>query len=116
MYWYNYGFYTEKPNELAILLTDEEYNKLMTDVGNGGELLQDKDGRPYVKLPDDIDERMADNIRITRSALCFPIINRGALWYDKLTAKQKTELEEWYQGWLDAPETKVIPEKPEWLE
>lgn len=56
-----------------------------------------------------------DELRITRSRDCFSVINRGALWYKKLTDEQKAELEIWYQAWLDVTDTMVIPEKPEWL-
>ena len=55
-------------------------------------------------------------IRTKRELECFNYINRGSLWYDMLTAEQKEELKAWYQAWLDAPQTKVIPLKPEWLE
>lgn len=54
-------------------------------------------------------------IRHRRETECFPIINRGSLWYDSLTAEQKAELATWYQAWLDAPETLVVPQKPSWL-
>lgn len=54
-------------------------------------------------------------IRDRRAKECFPIINRGKLWYDKLTPEQFNELSIWYQAWLDATETSKIPEKPEWL-
>lgn len=64
----------------------------------------------------DIAERKKDEIRSRRERECFPVINRGALWYEKLTEEQKTELSEWYQSWLDAPQTEIIPEKPAWLE
>ena len=55
------------------------------------------------------------NIRTRREIECFSVINRGQLWYNKLTDDQKNELSEWYQQWLDAPETGVIPKKPSWL-
>lgn len=55
------------------------------------------------------------NIRTRREIECFSVINRGQLWYNKLTDDQKNELPEWYQQWLDAPETGVIPKKPSWL-
>lgn len=116
MYWYNYGFYNEKPNDEAIALTDEEYNTIMTQVGNGGELLQDDNGRPYVSPPKDAEERELDNLRIMREHQCFPIINRGQLWYNTLTEKQKTELNAWYHAWLDVTETNIIPTKPSWLD
>lgn len=55
------------------------------------------------------------NLRFQREKACFPYINRGSLWYGKLTADQSEELNVWYQAWLDVTETKVIPEKPDWL-
>ena len=54
-------------------------------------------------------------IRSIRESECYPIINRGGLWYDLLTKAEKDELLQWYQDWLDAPETGIIPEKPSWL-
>jgi len=54
-------------------------------------------------------------IRTKRFQECFSIINRGAFWYDQLSKEQKAELRVWYQAWLDAPSTKIIPEKPAWL-
>lgn len=62
----------------------------------------------------DNNKRLSD-IRLQRETDCFPIINRGALWYNKLTTEQKNELTVWYQQWLDAPQTGVIPEKLEWI-
>ena len=55
------------------------------------------------------------HLRSQREKDCFPYINRGYLWYNSLSEKQKTELDSWYQAWLDVTETKVAPEKPEWL-
>lgn len=60
-------------------------------------------------------EGQKEELRAIRSKECFSVINRGALWYEKLTDEQKTELETWYQAWLDVTDTMVIPEKPEWL-
>ena len=54
-------------------------------------------------------------IRRRRAQECFPIINRGFLWYDRLTIEQLDELASWYQAWLDAPRTKIIPESPSWI-
>lgn len=67
------------------------------------------------KLQSVNDARIADELRFKREKACFPIINRGELWYSRLTADQKKELDAWYQAWLDVTGTKVIPEKPEWL-
>lgn len=60
-------------------------------------------------------KEIIDDIRHRREVECFPIVNRGHLWYEKLSKKKKEELEEWYQAWLDATNTGVVPEKPAWL-
>lgn len=54
-------------------------------------------------------------IRQQRETACFPIINRGKLWYDSLSNEQSIELQNWYQNWLDAPETMIIPTMPAWI-
>ena len=56
-----------------------------------------------------------NNIRARREMECFSIINRGELWYNKLSEEQKTELLTWYEAWLDAPQTGIVPEKLEWI-
>jgi hypothetical protein len=53
--------------------------------------------------------------RKQRETECFPIINRGKLWYDCLTSDQLMELKKWYHDWLDITKTKIIPIKPKWL-
>ena len=60
-------------------------------------------------------ERNKDEIRFERQRVCFPVVNRGQFWYDTLTQSEKNEIREWYQKWLDAPETGVVPEKLSWL-
>lgn len=54
-------------------------------------------------------------IRKSRAEICFPIINRGRLWYDRLTEEQVAELRDWYSAWLDAPDTLIVPKTPEWV-
>lgn len=54
-------------------------------------------------------------IRERRRKECFPIINRGSPWYERLSEEQRAELNTWYQAWLDATETGAIPKTPEWL-
>lgn len=77
------------------------------------------DGNVLIKSSDkqlEIEEkRMLTNLRFQREKACFPYVNRGYLWYSKLTDMQKDELDSWYQAWLDVTTTKVIPETPEWL-
>jgi len=53
--------------------------------------------------------------RFLRETQCFPIINRGILWFNYLTMDQQDDLLTWYQAWLNVTDTKVIPTKPSWL-
>ena len=56
------------------------------------------------------------DLRRQRDIICFPVINRGKLWYDKLTESQLEELTDWYNAWLNVTETLAIPDKPAWIE
>lgn len=60
-------------------------------------------------------EKAKDILRQKRNELCYPIINRGEAWYKRLTEYQKSELDMWYQAWLDVTNTFIIPVKPLWL-
>lgn len=62
-----------------------------------------------------VPEPTNDDLRLLRESQCFIYINRGQLWYERLTTDQRYELAGWYEAWLDVTETKCIPEKPEWL-
>lgn len=53
--------------------------------------------------------------RELREKCCFPVVNRGKLWYDRLTPSQISELNYWYESWLDVTETQVMPSAPSWL-
>lgn len=59
-----------------------------------------------------VSEGQKEQIRARRQAECFPVINRGALWYKTLSPEQTASLEKWYRQWLDAPATGVIPALP----
>lgn len=61
-------------------------------------------------------EQELKRLRRLRERECFAVINRGELWYERLTESGKQELEIWYQAWLDVTETKSVPNKPEWLD
>lgn len=56
-----------------------------------------------------------NSLRLRREEECFSIINRGALWYARLSEDQVQELEQWYNDWLNVTETLVEPTKPEWI-
>ena len=60
-------------------------------------------------------EEQKRQIRKRRDKECFPIINRSVIWHRRLTQEQRNELETWYQMWLDAPETGIIPVIPAWI-
>ena len=54
-------------------------------------------------------------LRERREIERFSVINRGFLWYERLTQEQLNELETWYQKWLDVTITGEIPIAPEWI-
>lgn len=92
-----------------------EYATEEYDVGFDGKIYSytEMQGTDYLtrKSVHDTEMKLA-KIRLRRERECFSVINRGALWYEKLTEEQRAELSTWYQAWLDAPQTGVIPEKP----
>lgn len=57
-----------------------------------------------------------NQLRLQREEECFPIINRGYLWYMHLSESQMQEMNAWYQAWLDVTVTQIVPQKPEWLQ
>lgn len=72
----------------------------------------------YIYIPftaEELKQNELNNIRNRRSFECFCVVDRGKLWYDGLTAAQLEELKAWYQAWLDAPQTGVIPDTLGWL-
>ena len=69
---------------------------------------------PYTE--EELAEITANTIRRRRTSECFSVVNRGMLWYNKLSDEQKQELSEWYEAWLDAPATNVTPDKPLWID
>ena len=74
----------------------------------------DEKGRKFLIVKNsEIDVSQA--LRIEREEICFPIINRGKLWYEMLDNHQQTQLKEWYLQWLEAPQTKIRPKDLQWL-
>ena len=64
-----------------------------------------------IKVRNDVKEFL----RREREKVCFPIVNRGKVWYDMLSAEQIGELKIWYDKWLNVTETLQIPATPSWL-
>lgn len=60
-------------------------------------------------------QQAVSDYRQKREVECFSVINRGQLWYDTLSEQQLTELDAWYQAWLNGTQTLTVPEKPAWL-
>lgn len=68
-------------------------------------------------------EQVLNDLRYMREDYCFPVINRGVLWYNTLTEEQRLELDKWYKAWLDVTDRYVegidietiIPTRPTWL-
>lgn len=101
-------------NDDIVTYTDEQYKELFSKRDLFHTIAQDE----VTKLP--VQKELSDEIKISRIRKkrerdCFPVINRGSAWYALLTDAQKTELNEWYQAWLDAPETLTIPTTPSWV-
>lgn len=64
-------------------------------------------------------EQEKDVIRSRRDSECFLVLARYSPFYYKALEESEpdkyAELNAWYQAWLDAPETLIIPMQPEWL-
>ncbi len=58
---------------------------------------------------------LLDKLRQRREEECFPVVNRGVLWYESLGEERRAELRQWYRAWLDVTLTKTVPDKPAWL-
>ena len=105
----SFGLPSVTVNE-PIDIKDFENNYRSYYLSDGNVLVKNEDKQKEIE-----ENRELNNLRTQREKACFSYINRGELWYSKLTTKQKDELNVWYQAWLDVTSTKVIPETPEWL-
>lgn len=76
-------------------------------------IVKDTDFFKYLVCDNDF---ILNYYRHMREKMCYPIINRGKLWYDHLTLAQHTELNDWYEAWLDVTETHIIPDTPAWVD
>lgn len=91
-------------------INDFEENYRSYYLSEGNVLVKNNDKQKEIEA-----QREATNLRTQREKICFPVINRGELWYSKLSSEQKEELSTWYQAWLDVTKTKVVPQMLEWL-
>lgn len=124
MYYWNYNYtrfqsnqeYDENNQPLYSEISDNQLQDFIYKAQTQNcQIVNGSDNKPMLKPIVLSDEQILMNLRNQREVECFPIINRGKLWYDTLTTEQVTELDEWYNAWLDVTKTKVIPNKPNWL-
>lgn len=124
MYYWNYEYnrfqsnqdFDGDENPLFTEFSDEQVESFIQQAQTqNSQIVNGPDNKPMLKPIILSDEQILMSLRNQREVECFPIINRGKLWYDNLTTEQVTELDEWYTAWLDVTETKVIPTKPSWL-
>lgn len=107
-----YAFLITVPdNESAVEITTEQYDGLKNGTMQFNDSLAAVENTPA----EVIEERKMENLRARRKAECFSIINRGQLWYSRLSQEQLVQLNKWYQDWLDVTETGMIPTKPMWI-
>lgn len=80
------------------------------------EIAPDENGRRFKFVDLDIPEvdELAE-LRYKREVECFSILDKCPFWYERFTDEQKEELKVWYKAWLDVTETKIVPEKPDFI-
>jgi len=116
MKWKNGFYFDDQAPEGAIEITDERYEELIKGQTQGL-TIEEQGGLPVlVDYRLSAEEKALSELRARRASECFSVIDRSILWHNRLTEEQKTELNVWYQAWLNVTETKVVPEKPVWLE
>lgn len=124
--WYGRIEYDENDNPLTAsqMIAKHELKPIITSPSFNGRFTDydfiEQDGKIVLGgFTDETKQRQEaaelDQIRKRRETECFSIINRGELWFENLSEAQVLELRVWYTAWLNAPETKTIPPKPEWL-
>ena len=129
----------------------QSHYELLREFGNGGKEYREVIDVPYRAAQEAWDEYeeiwvyipyteeeaakiAADALRGRREAECFPVVNRGQLWYDKLSQEQRAEvnrgqlwydklsqeqraeLSAWYEAWLNAPQSGTAPEALPWID
>ena len=100
------GIEVPEPEDIAEFLECATGYKIVDGV-----LVKDADRTTSEKL-----ELRKSVLREQRNRECFPVINRGYLWYATLNIRQWLELKKWYLAWLNVTETFTIPDRPDWLD
>ena len=107
--------------ELNKVFEIEDYDEAYKFAKENNYLIKEIDsveGKRIFKIVQKVEsaaEETLDSLRMRREIECFSVVNRGELWYKTLTVENYLELKMWYQAWLDVTKTKVLPNKPSWL-
>ena len=97
----------EVPDDFLGDMTPEEIRCCRFE--NGAEVLDES------RLLQQQEAGELEQLREMRAIECFPVVNRGKPWYDRLTPQQQSELDSWYQSWLDVTISHDIPQMPAWI-
>jgi len=69
-----------------------------------------------------IKEKYINDLRKLRAIQCFSVVDRSKIWWDTLSEEQVSEIEDWYNEWLDIPNQQLqsverlpLPIKPNFL-
>lgn len=110
----------DKFNYMVLPIVDgmiEVEEEILNMISNKEKYCFDVENNRVIDYDNTEDLRIAklEELRARREYECFSIVNRGEIWYKRLTEEQKLELDQWYQKWLDVTITLEEPTKPEWL-
>lgn len=106
--------YPIENNESYIEVSETDYWKTMAHYDHyawkvvNGQLKYEQ----YEDIPTN---EIQEELRKKREEICFPIVNRGKVWYNLLNEEQLKELETWYNDWLNVTETLKEPILPLWI-
>lgn len=108
-----YFFSNSTGNDSSVSIVDEIDDNLWEKIAGHREWFAvERDKFILLKSEEEINKEI---IRQRREEECFKVIDRSELWYEGLSEENKEELREWYQVWLKAPQTGIVPEKLEWI-
>lgn len=109
----SYSISSATGGDVSVVVVDEIDDGLWEKIAGHEEWYSVVDDKVVLrKGEDEIDREI---IRERRREECFKVIDRSSLWYDGLSEEQRKELSEWYQAWLEAPQTGEVPQELEWI-
>lgn len=110
------GFYNYHEGDYPVDVSDELAERLhITRRGFAWKYVNGTFEQVDTLTPEERVEAEKQILRSKRKTDCFPIVNRGQIWFNRLDEEQKAELDAWYTAWLDVTDTFQEPKKPIWL-